>query len=244
MTSPTKPSTVSLSVVMPAYNEQDAIEAAVDDVRRHVLNQIPDSELIVVNDGSRDRTGEILDQLAAADARIRPIHRPNGGHGPALLTGLKACQRAYMMLVDSDLQIPLDGFPQFWTTIQEGYDGVFGIRRTRYDPKFRLFLTRVIRIALRLLFRVAPYDANVPCKLFRRDLWTAASPNIPPDTLAPSLFLAIFAESRGYRIAYRDVMHRERATGEVSIRRWKLIRFCAKGFLQLLTFRRRLRHAG
>lgn len=227
---------------MPAYNEEDAIEAAVDDVRRNVLDRVAGSELVVVNDGSRDGTGAILDRLAGSDPRIRPIHRPNGGHGPALITGLGAAGGGTVLLVDSDLQIPLDGFDGFRAALEEGVDGVFGIRHNRQDPRFRLMLTRMIRIALRVLFGVPVRDANVPCKLFRRELWTAASPLIPPDTLAPSLFLAVFAEVRGYRIVYRDVTHRERSTGVVSIRRWKLIRFCGRALRQLLTFRRRLRH--
>ena len=104
----------------------------------------------------------------------------------------------------------------------------------------RLLLTRVIRGTLPLLVGVRMADANVPFKLFRRRLWDEAKPLIPPDTLAPSLFLAIFAAARGYRIAIVPVPHRERQTGVVSIRRWKLFKFCAKAFGQLVEFRRRL----
>lgn len=78
-------------------------------------------------------------------------------------------------------------------------------------------------------------------KLFRRALWAEASGLISPDTLAPSLFLTLFAERRGYGIAYHDVQHRSRTTGQVSIKRWSLFRFCVRAFGQLLTFRRELR---
>jgi hypothetical protein len=77
----------------------------------------------------------------------------------------------------------------------------------------------------------------VPYKLLKRSLWTAARPLIPDGTLAPSLFLAVFAARRGYAIAYLDVTHKDRETGTVSIRRWKLIKFCARAFRQLLDFR-------
>jgi glycosyltransferase involved in cell wall biosynthesis len=67
---------------MPACNEERAIEAAVTEVQQHVFSRVRTAELIAVNDSSRDRTGEILDQLAIQDRRIRVIHQHNAGHGP------------------------------------------------------------------------------------------------------------------------------------------------------------------
>lgn len=132
----------------------------------------------------------------------------------------------------------------FWKLAQDGYVCVFGVRRRRHDTQLRLWLTRTIRYAQQLLFDVKIYDANIPYKLLRRAVWDEASNLIPPDTLAPSLFLAIFAKKKNYRIREIDVPHRERATGEVSIRRMKLLKFCIKWFTQMLSFRQRLRHAG
>lgn len=235
---------VPLSVVMPAYNEEDSIRAAVADVEQHVLSHVPGAELVVVNDGSRDRTGPLLDELAAANRQVRVIHQPNGGHAAALMTGLSNSTGEFILLLDSDRQIPLDGFDSFWQLAREGYDGVFGVRRRRHDPRLRLWLTRIIRYALKLLFGESIYDANIPYKLLRRTVWDEAKQLIPPDTLAPSLFLAIFAKNKNYRVRELDVPHQERATGEVSIRRLKLLKFCLKGFTQLLAFRRRLLHAG
>src|SRR5512143_817972 len=97
----------TLSVVMPAYNEEGGIADATTEVREWVLDRIPGSELVVVNDGSRDGTSAILDRLSAADPRIRVIHRPNGGHGPALRAGLDAAWGERLLLIDSDQQIPL-----------------------------------------------------------------------------------------------------------------------------------------
>ena len=97
-----------LSVIMPVYNEEGAIVAAVDEVKQFILEFVPESELVVVDDGSRDDTGRLLDAAASGDPRIRVIHQPNGGHGAALLTGLKASHGEYIFLIDSDRQIPLD----------------------------------------------------------------------------------------------------------------------------------------
>lgn len=226
---------------MPAFNEEGAIADAVDEVRQAILDRVEGSELLVVNDGSTDGTGAILDRLAA-DGRIRVIHRANGGHGPALRTGIEAAGGTYLFLLDSDRQIPLDGFGDLWAQALE-CDGVFGVRRNRNDPRSRLWLTLVIRLVVQALFGVSMRDANVPFKLLRRSLWEDARPFIPEDTLAPSLFLALFVGRGGYRVVFADVSHRRRSSGVPSIRYWKLIRFALRGFGQLLHFRLRIRHA-
>ena len=122
----------------------------------------------------------------------------------------------------------------------KGSDGVFGVRRRRYDPALRLYLTAAVRRAVNMIFGVRLYDANVPYKLFRRAVWTEARPLVPDGTLAPSLFIAIVAKARGYRIVERDVVHKERDTGEVSLKSTKLFKFCAAAFAQMLELRRRV----
>ena len=234
-------SAVPLSVVMPVYNEEEAIALAVDDVQRHVLAVVPGAELVVVNDGSRDRTGQLLDEAAAQDPRVRVIHQENTGHGGAVMAALGAARGDYVFLIDSDRQIPLDGFARAWREISAGRDAVFGVRRRRYDPALRLYLTAFIRNAVSMMFGVRLHDANVPYKLLRRSIWEEARPLVPDGTLAPSLFLAIIAKLRGHDILELDVMHKERDTGEVSIRRMKLLKFCARGLSQMLELRRRVR---
>jgi glycosyltransferase involved in cell wall biosynthesis len=170
------------------------------------------------------------------------VHKPNGGHGPALITGLAAARGEYLFLIDSDNQIPLESFGQLWHHVRNGHDAAFGVRRVRNDARLRRVLTRVIRGAITILFGVRLRDANIPFKVFRRRLWNDAAPLIPADTLAPSLFFAVHVARRhDARIAFVDVGHRDRTTGTVSIRRWKLIRFCARAWRQLLSFRSALR---
>ena len=235
------PDNPRLSVIMPVYNEQGAIVAAVDEVKQHVLSLIPESELVVVDDGSRDATGRLLDEAAANDPRIKVIHQSNGGHGAALLTGLKSAHGEYVFLIDSDRQIALDSFKAAWTEVLAGRDAVFGVRRRRYDPVLRLYLSRLIKHSVNILFRVELSDANAPYKLFRRGIFQEARECVPDGTLAPSMFLAIFAKSRGYNILEIDVTHKERDTGEVTLRKFKLLKFCARGLGQMLSLIRRVR---
>ena len=231
----------ALTVVMPAYNEEGAIRDAVAEVQSAVLDRIDEAVLVVVNDGSRDATGAILDELAASDPRVTAVHKDNGGHGPAIITGLEHADSEWVFLVDSDLQMPLDAVTQLWAAVHDGHEAAFGVRRHRDEPRIRLLLTRMVRATIPLLFGVRILDANVPYKLVRRSTWEDARAHIPPDTLAPSLFLAVFMKLRGLPIAEIDVEHRERTTGVVSIRRWKLIRFCSKAFAQMIDFRRSVR---
>jgi dolichol-phosphate mannosyltransferase len=231
-----------LSVVMPVYNEEAAIVLAFAEVRDCILDRVERSELVVVNDGSTDQTGKLLDALAQTDARVRVVHQINQGHGGALMTGLNASRGAWVMLVDSDRQIALDDFADAWSAADEGYDAVFGVRRRRYDPALRLYLTVAVRLSVTALFNVSLTDANAPYKLIRRSLWEQARPVIPSGTLAPSLFLAVFARWHGHRIREMDVVHRARETGLSSIRRWRLLTFCVKAFRQMIVFRRRVRH--
>lgn len=234
---------VSLTVVMPAYNEEDAIEEAVQEVQEHVIACVPDAELIVVNDGSKDRTGQILDDLAAQYSWMRVIHSVNGGHGLALRTGMDAARGEYMLLIDSDRQILLKNFGPLWQEAQQR-DGLLGIRRSRHDPPARLILTRIVRLVLKMLLDVRLRDANAPFKIVRHAAWMRVRVLIPSDTLAPSLFLAVALYRCGNSIVEREVIHRERESGIVSLRYWKLLRFCARGFSQLLTLRRSLSSFG
>jgi dolichol-phosphate mannosyltransferase len=229
-----------LTVVMPVYNEQDAIVDAVAEVQRYVLDLVDGAQLIVVNDGSRDETPALLDEISRRDPRVRVIHQANSGHGGAVMTGLAAATGDYVFLIDSDRQIPLDKFRDAWRHATDGRVAVFGHRRRRHDPTIRLYLTKLIGVSVRALFGVEIDDANVPYKLVRRTLWEEAQQYIPPGTLAPSLFLAIVTKLRGYDIVQLEVVHKERNTGEVSIRRMKLLKFCARGLSQMIELRRRL----
>jgi cellulose synthase/poly-beta-1,6-N-acetylglucosamine synthase-like glycosyltransferase len=99
-----------LSVIMPSFNEEGSIEAAVRDVQEHVFALVPDSELLVV-DSSRDRTPEILARLATADPRVRVIAQPPRGHGEAVRAGLDLARGEFVFLIDSDRQVPLERVP-------------------------------------------------------------------------------------------------------------------------------------
>lgn len=224
---------------MPAYNEEDGIQRAVHDIRRDVLDVVKQAELVVVDDGSKDRTGALLDQLAAEDPRIRVLHQSNQGHGPALRAGLDAAQGDFLLLVDGDGQIPLENFATFWRTTSM-LDGIIGIRQNRQDPRHRLVLSSAVRLLLRILFDIRLADANIPFKLIRSSVWREARPLIPADCRIPSLFLAVFLATRRARFEQIPVSHRARETGKTTLQYGRLAAFCWGAMRQLILFRRNL----
>lgn len=233
---------VPLSVVMPVFNEEALIAGALDEVRRHVLDVVPGSELWVIDDGSQDGTAGILDKLQAGEPRLRVVHQPNGGHGAALLAGMSRSRGDWILLVDSDRQIPLDGFGLAWER-RRGLDALFGHRGHRGDPLARRLVSAGLRFQTRFLFGARLADPNVPFKLISRRLWEEARTVIPADCLIPSVFVAVFAHRAGFRYASFNIAYRQRGAGETTLRKLRLVKFSARSLAQLVAFRgRRIQH--
>jgi glycosyltransferase involved in cell wall biosynthesis len=235
-------SVAPLAVLMPAYNEAAGIEDAVNEVRQEVLDKLPGAYLIVVNDGSKDNTGEILERIAKVDPRVRVINKPNSGHGPSIIRALNEADSEYVFTIDSDMQMPLDCFSQFWqAATAPGCAGVFGVRSHRQDPLVRLVLSRVVAFTMSSVFKVKLRDSNVPFKLFKRKIWTELYARLKDDTLlTPSIAIAIYARKHGYNIVDMPVSHRARKTGEPSLRITKLIAFCAQAFRQMMKIKEQI----
>jgi dolichol-phosphate mannosyltransferase len=223
---------------MPAFNEAAGIEAAVREVLATVT-AVESVEVIVVDDGSGDGTGEILDELAREHEGLRVVHQANAGHGAALRTGIEAARGERLFLLDADRQIPLTAFPAVWSRAG-GRDGAFGVRAVREDPPVRRALTWLVRLAIAALFGLRIADANAPFKVVRREVWREAARCIPRGTLAPSLFLAIYVRHRGLDVPDVEVPHRARATGAGSLPTLRLAKFCIRALGQLLALRARL----
>jgi dolichol-phosphate mannosyltransferase len=225
-----------LTVVMPVFNEEDSVTAAVQDVRACVLDLVHGSELWVVDDGSHDRTPSILDHLAAADPRLHIVHQPNGGHGAALLAGVARARGEWILLVDGDRQIPLDAFKHAWER-RRGLDAIFGERLDRHDPLVRKLVTAALRLQVRLIFGAQLADPNAPFKLVSRRLLDGARKVIPDDCLIPSVFLAVYAHRAGWRFESFEIGYRKRSAGQTSLRKLKLLNFSARSLSQLAAFR-------
>mgnify|MGYP001179517350 CR=1 FL=1 len=159
----------SLSLVLPAHNEEDNIEIVV----RRALSILPrytdDFEIIVVNDGSRDGTGRIIDALALEDSRVRAVHHPvNRGYGGALKSGFAASSHDYVMFMDADRQFDIADIGLL-TPFVSTHDIVAGFRMERSDPLHRRINAEIFNIAVRILFGVHMRDLDCAFKIFRGD---------------------------------------------------------------------------
>ena len=229
-------STCPLTVVMPVYNERPVIEAVLADVVRHVLDLVPGSELVVVNDCSTDGTADLLAAAAIAEPRIRVLtNSVNSGHGVSVRNGFDAAAGEWIFQIDSDGQVDLTQFATFWAA-RDDADLVMGVRVHRHDPLHRLILTRFTRLVASVLARRHLRDANVPFKLVRADLFAHLAPLIPPDSFAPSILIGIGAARSGARITQLEIRHLSRPHGKSTIRVFRLAKAVGRSFWQTLRF--------
>jgi hypothetical protein len=159
----------SLSLVLPAHNEAENIEI----VLRRALDVLPTYtdtfEIIVVNDGSRDQTGPIIDRMSAEDRCVRAVHhKVNRGYGGALKSGFSASTGDYVMFMDSDRQFDIADI-QLLTPFVPTHDIVAGFRMERSDPIHRRINAEIFNIAVRILFGVHMRDLDCAFKIFRGD---------------------------------------------------------------------------
>jgi dolichol-phosphate mannosyltransferase len=135
-----------LSVIIPCYNEEASLPASCERTRKALENLPYDTEIIYINDGSQDRTREMLDELAAADARIKVIHfSRNFGHQPAVSAGIKNCDADWAIIMDADLQDPPELIPDILQTCEsEQANSVYCVRISRDNESwFKRFSARL-----------------------------------------------------------------------------------------------------
>ena len=231
---------------MPAYNEEGCIE----EVTRGWLSALElvagdGLKMVVVNDGSRDKTGAILDQVAAGEARLKIVHQSNAGHGAALLNAYKTAlslNPTWVFHVDSDDQFLPRDFTLLWQRRNEA-KFLMGQRAKRFDAFHRLVITKILLFFNILLFGARLRDANIPYRLIRADYLKKLLSVIPGDVFAPNIFLAVLAYKDGNLAREIPVEHRDRRTGQVSIVKWRLIKACLRCVKELVVFRINLRRS-
>lgn len=157
----------SLSVVLPAYNEEHAIAATVERVLHVLANWLHDFEVIVVNDGSSDGTATILARLSANDTRVRVVtHERNQGYGATLADGFAAAQKTLTFFMDADGQFDIRDLEQFLALI-DAYDAVIGYRLQRQDTWMRKLNAWGWKIVTRLALGLRVRDIDCAFKLLR-----------------------------------------------------------------------------
>jgi dolichol-phosphate mannosyltransferase len=237
--------TLDLVVVIPAYNEEACIRDVVPMWINGIAEVVPLDrfKLLVINDGSRDQTGAILDELTGLYPNLIAKHQLNGGHGKAIYNGYQMAVEMnpnFVFQTDSDDQfVPMD-FKKFWEKRNDS-DFVLGFREVRNDDPFRLIITRILKYSLLFIYGTYIHDANIPFRLIRTSFLAKLLEALPATTpFAPNIFLSVLAKKAGQTLFNIPVLHKERETGEVSIRHMKLLKVCWQSFLELTQFRLQL----
>jgi len=216
-----------ISIVVPVNDEADSLGQLVEEIRAVAARNNLNIELVLVDDGSRDGTWDLIRRLASEDSRVRGIRfRRNFGKAAALAAGFDAAGGKIVFQMDGDLQDDPEEIPRFLARLADGFDVVNGWKKKRRDPWHKVWPSRVFNRLVSWSTGLRLHDHNCGFKCFRAE----ATKEI---RLYGELhrFIPVIAHSRGYRVAEIEVQHRPRRFGRS---KYGMRRF-HKGLLDLMT---------
>jgi glycosyltransferase involved in cell wall biosynthesis len=217
---------MAVSVTIPVFNEEAVIEKVLNDCYTEIIEKIPDSELIVVNDGSTDGTFRILERLKQKFRQLKVIHsEKNIGHGQTLRLAFQQAQKRLIFHIDGDNQFSVKDFWRLYKHIEEN-DIVIGYRSPRHDHLHRKILSLILQWINVILFGVSLRDVNAPFKLIKADALSDIMGDMPQNFSATPMILCIMARLKGYKMIEVPVVHFERKTGKTSMTGFNLMKLC------------------
>jgi glycosyltransferase involved in cell wall biosynthesis len=207
----------SISAFFPVLNEEGAVAKLTLELLHVLKREFETSEVIIVNDGSTDRTGQIADELKAShDGYLRVIHHErNRGYGNALKAGFEASQHDLIFFTDGDHQFDMNDLDKVLPFIED-HDIVVGYRQNRQDSRLRLFLARGYNRLIRLLFGLKLRDIDCSFKLFTRGALDQI--DIESHGYFIDTEIMVKAKKLGLRIKEVGVRHLPRTSGESKVR--------------------------
>ena len=227
---------MELTIVMPVYNEEEIVEDVVISWLKELENLGIEYNFIAYNDGSKDNTLSKLLSLSEKYEKLQVVDKPNSGHGPTILRGYKESNSTWIFQIDSDNEMDCIHFKKLWEK-RKDYDLIIGARDNRKNPITRKMVTQVSRKTIRFLYGKGVQDVNSPYRLYRTEKFKKAFNKIGLKTFAPNVILTGFAVRNNYRIYEIPIPCRLRQTGEVSIKKWKLLKAAIRSWVQTVQFR-------
>lgn len=202
---------LSLSIVLPCYNEEENVERVTGEALQIARQVAEDYEVVVVNDGSRDRTGELAEAMARQDPHVRVVHNnPNKGYGGSLAAGFRAATKQWVFYTDGDGQFDLNELPKLLPLLEQ-FDIVTCYRAKRRDPLHRKINAFMWTSLVGFLFRLRIRDVDCAFKIYPKHLFDritmySNSALIDTEVLAK-------ARNLGYTMTQIPVTHLPRAAG-------------------------------
>jgi len=212
---------LGISIVVPAYNEEENILFILKDTLKTLPKYFSDYEVIVVNDGSKDKTGKLADQLAQKNKSLRVIHQPNGGYSKAMLTGIKASKKEFVAYMPADGQFLIEDMRHCFEVMKDN-DLILGYRggRSDYAPR-RIFFSYGYLLLLLILFDIKYMDVGWV------NIWrTHKIKNIPiryPGGIFLLTEILIRFNKKKYKIVEAPSYYHPRLAGEVKNAKLKVV---------------------
>jgi glycosyltransferase involved in cell wall biosynthesis len=221
-------SRVGISVVIPLYNEQDSLRELTALLKHQLLRLAgPKFEILYVNDGSKDHSGEILKDILATSSRVTVVtFRRNMGKSAALAAGFAEAQYGVVITMDADLQDDPREIANLIAKISEGYDLVSGWKKKRYDPISKTGPSKFFNSVTSFFSGVKLHDFNCGLKGYRKEVTDSLQVYGEMHRYLPAL-----AHWQGFRVTEIPVVHHPRKFGKSKFGSSRFF----KGFLDLLS---------
>ncbi|QEL15020.1 glycosyltransferase family 2 protein [Limnoglobus roseus] len=217
-----------LSLVIPVYNEKDSLLTLLAEIDGAVRGAgLTNVEILFIDDGSRDGSWEMVQQLAAQDTRVHGVRfRRNFGKAAALNIGLRRAAGDVVMTLDADLQDDPKEIPRFMQAVKSGTDVVSGYKKVRHDPWHKVFPSRVFNWMVSKLTGVKLHDHNCGFKAYRGEV-------IREVRLYGDLhrYVPVLAHEAGFTVGELVINHRPRKFGHSKFGARRFL----KGFLDLIS---------
>lgn len=210
-----------LYIVIPAYNEEANIQNVIEEWYPIVetYNGGGKSRLLIIDDGSKDNTYEIMKKCAEEKPLLQAVTKKNSGHGATVLYGYQTALKQgaeYVFQTDSDGQTRPEEFHAFWRK-REMYDMVIGYRKGRQDGFSRVVVTKVLKAVILLCFHVNVKDANTPFRLMKADILRKYISEIPDNFNLSNVLISVIYAKNKVPAKYLPITFRPRQGGENSI---------------------------
>ncbi len=200
-------------------NEEGNVGPLTEDILAVYADRNIDGEVLLIDDGSSDRSGEICDQLAKDHSNVRAVHHEkNLGRSYAIRTGFQQAKGDVVIIMDADRQYEPKQIPLFLSKMDEGFDVVTGWRRERTDTFIRRFISKTYnRFIIRSKFKLQIKDQNSGFKAFRREKAVAMGFD-PEGYQGLHRFILPLAALKGMKIAEVPIVHYDRPSGKSYIK--------------------------
>jgi len=202
-----------LSIFFPAYNDAGTIASLVLVAHMAARALTDDHEVIVVEDGSPDHTGELLDEMARHFPWLKVVHHErNRGYGGALRSGFAAASKDLVFYTDGDAQYDPREMTRLWDAFSPAVDFVNGYKISRNDPLHRVVIGRLYHWFVKLAFGLRLRDVDCDFRLLRRDVFDKVRLTRSSGVICVELMKKV--QDHGFRVAEVPVHHFHRSYGK------------------------------